>query len=219
MAESGPLSAAEIQCVITDAVENVEFLEGEVLFELGQPSSSLYSLSSGTVKICCHTSDGREQIVGMSSPGNLLVGVQSLSDEYYVYSAVATTIVHACKINRRILLDLVRDKGDVAIRLIGAVNTQLAHSRALVQVLGLTFAAAKIASFLLLMAPNSPHSNGRFAFPFSRKELADILGLSEETVCRLMANMNRTGVVYAPRGNIEIRDWGQLRAIAAGVTS
>ena len=46
--------------------------------------------------------------------------------------------------------------------------------------------------------------------------MAGILGLSEETVCRLMANMKRSGAIYAPRGKIEIRDWNQLHAIVAG---
>jgi hypothetical protein len=38
--------------------------------------------------------------------------------------------------------------------------------------------------------------------------------LSEETVCRLMADMKRSGTIYAPRGKVEIRDWNQLCAIA-----
>jgi DNA-binding Lrp family transcriptional regulator len=50
-------------------------------------------------------------------------------------------------------------------------------------------------------------------------DIASLLGLSEETVCRLMANMKRTGVIYAPRGNIEIRDWEHLQAIADGAAS
>ena len=52
--------------------------------------------------------------------------------------------------------------------------------------------------------------------PFSRGEMASILGLSEETVCRLMANMKRSGAIYAPRGKVEIRDWDLLQGISEG---
>ncbi len=52
--------------------------------------------------------------------------------------------------------------------------------------------------------------------PISRMELASLLGLSEETVCRLMANMKRQGAIYAPHGKVEIRDWDRLHAIADG---
>jgi len=214
--ENGEFSATRIPCMLADTVQRVKFRKGEVLFLEGRPSTSLYSLTCGMVKICCHTSDGREQIVGLSTPGNLLVGIQSINKERYAYTATAATTVHACKLNHRALLAQVQDRGDLAMRLIDAMNAQLAHSRTLMQVMGHKRAAAKIASFILLMTPKSQHTNSRFALPFSRMEIANLLGLTEETVCRLMANMKRTGVVHAPRGKIEIRDSEHLRAIADG---
>ena len=102
------------------------------------------------------------------------------------------------------------------MRLIQAMNAQLAHSRALMEVLGHKCAASKIASFILLMTPKPTKTNGGFALSFSRLEIASLLGLSEETVCRLMASMRREGAINAPRGRIEIRDWDKLHAIADG---
>jgi len=207
---------AELQCMLNDSVQRTTFRHGEILFMQGQPSACLFAVSDGMVKICTHNPDGREQIVGLSSPQSLLVGLQSLNDERYAYSAIAASNVRACKINHRTLIDHVRDRGDLAMRLIEALNSQLAHSRALMEVLGHKCAAAKIASFILLMTPKSKKSNGGFALPFSRLEIASLLGLSEETVCRLMANMKREGAIHAPRGRIEIRDWDRLHAIADG---
>lgn len=215
-AEGIQLSESELQCIGDLAQQKVVFSQGEVLFLQGQPSKSLYSLIEGTVKICTNSADGREQIVGLSSPGNLLVGLQSINDRHHAYTAIAVTPVSACKINHRRLLECVRTRGDIAMRLIQAANSQLAHSRALMEVMGHNCAAAKIASFILLMTPRSEHGNCGFAMPFSRLEMASILGLSEETVCRLMANLKRTGAIYAPRGKIEIRDWSQLHAISEG---
>jgi CRP/FNR family transcriptional regulator len=210
--------SAELQCMLDDSLQRVTFRQGEILFMQGQPSSCLFALSDGMVKICTHNADGREQIVGLSSPQSLLVGLQSMNDERYAYSAIAASNVKACKINHRTLIDRVRDRGDLAMRLIEAMNAQLSHSRALMEVLGHKCAAAKIASFILLMTPKSRKGNGRFALPFSRLEIASLLGLSEETVCRLMANMKREGAIHAPRGRIEIRDWDRLHAIADGKT-
>jgi len=202
--------------MISDTAQKVTFKQGETLFLQGQSSSSLYSLTDGMVKIVSHTPDGREQIVGLSSPGNLLVGLQSLHDKHYAYTGIAATTVQACKINQRTLLARVNDRTDVAMGLIRAVNAQLVHSRALMEVMGHKCATSKIASFILLMTPKSQHSNGRFTLPFSRREMAGLFGLSEETVCRLMADLKRAGVIYAPRGSVEIRDWDQLHAIAGG---
>lgn len=215
-AENEPFLETDEHCAVADAVKQVQFRAGEVLFAQGQPSLSLYSVSSGLVKIACHSPDGREQIVGLSSPGKLLVGLQSINDECYEYTAVAATDVIACKIRHRALLAAVNGRADVALRLMSAMNAQLAHSRSLMLVMGHKSAAAKIASFILLMAPKARSRNNRFTLPFSRKDMAGLLGLSEETVCRQMADMKRRGVIHAPRGKMEIQDWAELRTIADG---
>jgi CRP/FNR family transcriptional regulator len=215
-AEIGRFSATELGCMVADAAKQVTFRAGEVLFAQGQSSSSLYSLTSGLVKITSHSPDGREQIVGFSNPGKLLVGLQSINDECYEYSAVAATDVSACKIMHRALLTAVKDRVDVAMRLISAVNAQLAHSRSLMRVMGHKCAAAKIASFILLVAPEAINGNDRFTLPISRMDMAGLLGLSEETVCRQMAEMKRKGVIYAPRGKMQVKNWHQLRVVAGG---
>jgi CRP-like cAMP-binding protein len=128
---SGPLSSpdGEARCKVADTTHKVQFSKGQVMFLQGQPSTSLYSLSSGMVKICSSLPDGREQIIGLSHPGSLLVGLQSIAEEHYAYSAIAATPVRACRINHEKLLGLVRERGDVAMSLIRAMNAQLAHSR------------------------------------------------------------------------------------------
>jgi CRP/FNR family transcriptional regulator len=202
--------------MVSDAVHQVKFRKGQALFLEGQPSLNLYSLSSGMVKICHNAADGREQIIGLAHPGNLLVGLQSLSDDRYAYSASAATPVRACRINHQALLTKVRERGDVAISLVRALNAQLAHSRALMEVLGHKSAAGKIASLILLMVPEEQHDNTEFSLPLSRREIADLLNLSEETVCRLMAKMKRSGMIKAPRRHVGVLDWDRLRAMADG---
>lgn len=214
--EAARSAATEIRCVLADAVRHVSFNRGEVLFQEGQELSSLFALSSGIVKISCYGTDGREQIVGLSSPGNLLIGLQSLHAKRSAYSATAATDVKACEIRHRVVLERVRRHGELALHLVDAVNMKLAQSRALIRVLGHKNAAAKIASFILLMTPEHSYDYRQYRLPFSRLEIASLLGLSEETVCRQMANLKRLGVVRAPRGSIEITDRHRLRALAEG---
>ncbi len=211
---NGLVAECDLGCLITDAVKQVRFPKGATLLAEGQKCCCLFSLNSGLVKITNHTSDGREQIVGLSTPGKLLVGMQALSAERYEYTAIAETEVSACQIRHRALLRAVRHKGDIAMRIVAALNAQLAHARDLMQVMGQKCAAAKIASFIKLVVPHGHENNKRYALPFSRREIANLLGLSEETVCRQMAKMKRRGILYAPRGRIEILDWHGLQALA-----
>lgn len=212
--DGNPFADPDLRCMITDAVKQVSFVKGEVLFDRGEESSHLYALTRGVVKICCIQPDGNEQIVGISSHGNMLVGLQSINDDCYQYAAVAATDGWACKISHRALVVRARDHGDLSMRLIKALNAQLAHSRKLMRVMSHKCAAAKIASFLSMIVPQPAHLNHPFSLPLSRMEMASLLGLSEETVCRQMAKLKRNGVIYAPRGRIEILDWERLRVVA-----
>jgi CRP/FNR family transcriptional regulator len=208
------MSNGGFDCLVTDSVKQVNYSKGDILFSQGQPSCCVYALTDGIVKITCLAADGHEQIVGLSSPRGLLVGLQSLTDKQYEYSAVAETDVSACKIKQRALMSTVKHDGEVATSLVVALNKQLENSRALLRVIGHHHAAAKIAAFILLVIPDSDHGRHRYKLPFSRSEMANLLGLSEETVCRQMAIMKRDGVLYAPRGSIEILDWDELQDIA-----
>jgi CRP-like cAMP-binding protein len=201
-------------CLIADAVKQVSFEKGDFIFSQNQPSGCVYALTSGVAKIFSVTPDGRENIISFASPGKLMVGLRSLSQETYADSVVAETRITACKIRKRSLLTAVTEDPELALHLIDAMNAQLAMSRALMRVAEHHSAAAKIAAFLLLMLPKDESSSRRFALPFSRREMAGLLGLSEETVCRQMAKMKREDILYAPRGSIEVHDWNRLRAIA-----
>lgn len=214
--EDGPLSSTDLNCLVTDAVKQVNFSAGEVLFAQGQASACLFSLSSGTVKITSNGTEGREQIVGLASPGKLLVGLQSIEQAHYEYSAVAATDGSACKIRHRALIHALETRPEIALRLIVALNAQLAHSRHLMEIMGRKTAAEKIAAFILLQAPKLDVEEDRYTLPFSRNDIAELLGLREETVCRQMANMKRNGVIYAPRGKLRVQNWDRLRTIAEG---
>ncbi len=213
MTSRGSISAAPLTCLISDATHRVKFRKGQVLFLEGQPGLSLYSLANGMVKICTHTEDGREQIVGLSHPGKRLVGLQSISDGRYAYSATAAVALDACKINHNALLTYVQSRGDVAMKLIESLNAQLAYSRKLMKVMGHRSAAAKIASLIMLMVPASEHDKAEYSLPLSRREIAGLLSVSEETVCRVMADMQRSGIIKAPRGVIAVLSWRGLRSL------
>ena len=212
---SGKSERLASNCLVADSVKEVSFSKGDFIFSQDQQSCCVFIVTRGVVKIVSVTPDGREQIVGFANPHKLMVGLQSLSNDHYVNSAVAETNITACKIRRRALLSAVTHNANVALRLIDALNAQLAMTRSLMRAVEHQSAAAKIASLLLLLLPEEKKSSQRrFVLPVSRVEIANILGLSEETVCRQMADMKRQDILYAPRGSIEIHDWDRLRAIA-----
>lgn len=211
-----PHAAAEFTCMLEDAVHAVSFDAGDMLFMQGQPSTAMYAINDGAVKLCTYSPDGWEQIVDITGPWHRLVGLQSINDERYAYSAIAATPITGCRISHRTVLHRAREQGELAMRLIRAINVHLAHSRSLLEVLGHRSAAAKIASFILMMTPKSEDGDAARQLPVSRTEMASLLGLSEETVCRFMASFRRHHAIRTSRGKLEVVDWDRLQAIADG---
>jgi CRP/FNR family transcriptional regulator len=204
----------ELSCLVSESVKQVRFAKGEILFSQDQPSCCVYAITSGVVKIFTVTPHGHEQIVGFANRHRLMVGLQSLSNDAYADSAIAETAVTACKIRKRSLLAAVVNDPEITFRLIAALNSQIAMSRALVRVAEHHGAAAKVAALIMLLCPAVEKGRVEYSLPLSRSEMGHLLGLSEETVCRQMAKMKRDGLFYAPRGRIEIQDWEGLKSVA-----
>ena len=201
-------------CLVFDSVKQVRFSKGDTIFSQNEASCCVYALSSGIVKLCDVSHSGHEQIVGLASPHRLMIGLRSLSRPVYSVSAIAQTDVTACKIRKRSLVTAMSHDPEVAIRLIEALNCLLDLSRELTRVGEHHGARSKIAAFITLLMPHL-NGGGRYLdFPFSRAEMAGLLGLTEETVCRQMAELRRERVLYAPRGRIEILDWNALQDAA-----
>ena len=95
-----------------------------------------------------------------------------------------------------------------------AVSLRMAHSRLVL--LGRKTASERIASFLLEMVERLPEAHPHVLdLPMGRTDIADHLGLTIETVCRVLAHLRRDGIVSIERGSITIRDDDALQQMAA----
>ena len=205
----------EAACIVEKMLHKQVYKKGEVLFREGDTCSHLFALSSGQVKLSYYMPDGREQIIGLGIPGYLL-GFDTLSDETYTYTASALSKAHVCMIRHRDMMAKLKSHQDVAIRVLDALNNELKQTRELLRVIGGKTATEKTASFILSVVPHNDSGDCKFDMPFSRHEIADFLGLSMETVSRVMAELKRAGIIHAPRGTMEIRDASRLRNVASG---
>lgn len=200
-------------CAIHGMICMQTYEQGETIFRKSDPSSYLYILKSGQVKLTSAIPGGRNQIVGLITPGHLL-GVDTLCDEAYAYSATATSTVTACKFKHKAMLSAIKEHPTITTHLLDDLNTKLAQTRAFIEAMGHRTATEKIAACILSIQPKNSSSGENPSLHISRLDLADMLGLTEETVCRVMAKLRRMEIVDAPRGNIFIKDRKQLQNIA-----
>jgi CRP-like cAMP-binding protein len=100
------------------------------------------------------------------------------------------------------------------LRDLTSVSLRTAHTRLVL--LGRKTASERIATFLLEMVERLPQTRARtLDLPMSRTDMADHLGLTIETVCRVLAHIRREGTIAIQRGSIEIRDSVGLQQLAS----
>ena len=100
------------------------------------------------------------------------------------------------------------------LRDLTSISLRTAHARLVL--LGRKTASERIATFLLEMAERLPETRPQVLdLPMSRTDIADHLGLTIETVCRVLAHLRREGTVTVEPGRITIRDGAALRQMAS----
>lgn len=187
----------------------------EIIFRQGETSDWLYVVRAGQVKLSVSGPDGREQIMRIAVAGQL-IGYDTLDDLHHPYTATALTPARLCGIRHRDMLRVLEQNLEVSRRMVQLLNQELSQAQALIHILGQKSSAEKIALFLLSLAPENGHAAPQveLPLPLSRQEMADMLGLTVETVSRLMAELKRERIIDAPRGHIRILDRQGLHAYA-----
>jgi CRP/FNR family transcriptional regulator, nitrogen fixation regulation protein len=172
-----------------------------------------YRILNGCARTVKLMEDGRRQIGEFLMAGDLL-GFDALGT--YDFAAEAVTDVVLRRYPRRMVDALAENNVALARRLrdMTSICLRTAHARLLL--LGRKTASERIASFLLEMAERLPEARSHVLdLPMGRTDIADHLGLTIETVCRVLAHLRRDGTVAIERGSVTIRDGVALQQMAS----
>lgn len=191
---------------------------GQPLFHEGDPATRVFTLTSGCLKLYKLLADGRRQVTGFMFPGDFL-GI-SVDDEY-AFTAESLTHSELCWFPRNRFDGFVEEHGAMERELYRVAAHELAAAQRQMVLLGRKTAAERVASFFLLLAGKVQKATGsppRFIdLPMSRSDIADYLGLTKETVSRVLAALKRDRLVrLAALDRVEILDREGLKDIADG---
>lgn len=191
---------------------------GQTLVWAGDEATLCANLLSGVLKLTATTADGREQIVGLLYPADF---VGRPFAEQAEHSITALTDATLCVFPRKPFEAALSDHTRMERLLLQRTLTALDEARNRMLMLGRRTAGEKVASFLLDMATHlappaaRPGAPVAYDLPLTRAEMADVLGLTIETVSRQMTRLKRTGVIDLPAGRqVRILDPAALRDMA-----
>lgn len=213
------LSASEINTLNTIGRQR-KLTPGQSLIWEDDESVLVANVIEGVLKLSTGTEDGREQIVGVVYPADFIgrpFGGKT------GHSVTALTEATVCVFGRRDFDEFARQHPALEHKLLERTLAELDRTRSWMLLLGRKSAAEKIATFLLDMSERlvatgcEGHGDTleRFELPFSRQQVADVLGLTIETVSRQLTRLKNEGVIDLPsRREIVLLDRDALEAQA-----
>src|SRR5215475_14180923 len=163
------------------------------IYRESTPASYLYKVISGTVRTFKALSDGRRQIRAFYLPGDIF-GVETGPE--HAFSAEAITDAKLLVIEREAVVTLAARDNDVARQLWSLTSRELKHARNHVLLL-IKSAQERVAGFLLEMADRAP-AGDEIELPMPRQDIADYLGLTIETVSRMMTHLEKGAAIALP---------------------
>jgi CRP-like cAMP-binding protein len=189
----------------------------QVIFGEGTPAAALYLLCQGAVKVFHSDRFGRDHILEVAAPGALL-GELALDDgQLMSVSAEALTDAQVVHLPRERLAEFLRRHPDTALRFMAALSRELAVARHKVRELALKSAEGRLAGLLLQFVgadTTAVAAGARVRLPYTRRELAEMIGVSTETAIRLLAGLKRKGAITAAGREVAIADAERLMRIA-----
>ncbi len=198
-------------------VQSVELEAGQPLFDEGEDADFVYNVTAGCVKVYKLLPDGRRQVTGFLFTGDFL-GLAN--QETYAFSAEAVSPANLCRFPRRKLEAVMERFPKLEKKLLSVASHELAVAQEQMLLLGRKTAREKIASFLVSLSKNAarrgqPDNPARV--PMTRSDIGDYLGLTTETVSRVITQLKGEGIIaLQPNGQIELRDRETLDELAEG---
>ncbi len=167
----------------------VKLSAGQVLFHEGDPVTRVFTLTRGTLKLYNLLADGRRHVTGFVYPGGFL-GISM--DEEHVFSAEALDDAQLCWFPRNRFDGFVDKHSPMERELYRMAAHELASAHQQMVLLGRKTATERLATFLIVLA-----GGGRdlVRLPMSRSDIADYLGLTKETVSRVLSAFRRDRLI------------------------
>ncbi|MFQ6116827.1 MAG: Crp/Fnr family transcriptional regulator [Candidatus Bipolaricaulia bacterium] len=201
---------------IDPLVRPIEYEEGRIIFEEGEPVFGVYLLSRGKVKLAKRSPDGRKQILKLVGPGEIL-GEEVLFHER-TYSAYA----RALERSRTYFVTIEEFRGflkthpAVAIRLIEHLSQEIKGFQNKVLETSYGSSLERVSRLLLAIADRwgEEEDGGLYiGLELSRVELAELAGIASETASRLLTRLQERGILALAGSKIIILDHTRLKGL------
>jgi CRP/FNR family nitrogen fixation transcriptional regulator len=172
-------------------INEVNYKKGVEIYGEKEPAEYVYQIKKGAVRSYRLLSDGRRQIGAFHLVGDIFGVVNGEAHRFTTEAIVETTL----RIVKRRSLDVLAESdANVARKLINMTTINLQHAEDHMLLLGRKNSVERVAAFLLEMDRRLTDAVA-ITLPMSRRDIADYLGLTLETVSRALSRLHGVHVL------------------------
>lgn len=196
-AESGGLPLAGTHCRLEP---------GDRLLSAGMPFTSIYAVCAGFLQVTAPDGAGGRHIVRLLLPGDA-AGLDGFAGGIHHGETVALEDCEVCPIPASRASSIADRDGRVAAYLRTLLAQELVEARSHAAAVARLTARQRVASLILALSrrwAERGFSGSAFRLPMGRREIGEHLGLTMETVSRILSDFKSRGWIRLPRRGIEI---------------
>jgi CRP/FNR family transcriptional regulator len=206
------LDKAEIEQLERIISRHRPLRKGEHLYRTADPMKHIYAIRAGVLKSYYLDPQGDEKISDFHLAGEL-VGLDAIGADFFRNNAVALDISSICSIPLAQLEELAGQLPRIRHRVLNALSRQIHYEHQHLNNFRQS-AEHSLAGFLLNLSARYGKlglSTSHFNLPMSRAEIANYLGLTGETISRLLSRFRDDGLINCQGRDIQLLNLAALR--------
>lgn len=188
------------------------------LYRIGDRFTSLYAIRVGHFKSYQQNIAGDRQITGFQMTGELL-GIDAINSERHQCDAVALEDSEVCEIPFELLETLFAQIPTLLHHFHRILSQEITNEQKIIMLLGNMRAEQRFAAFLISLSiayVARGYSATRFQLRMTREDIGNHLGLTIESISRMIAKMRKDLLIQVRQRDVEILDLPALARLAAG---
>ncbi|OIN04314.1 FNR family transcription factor [Oceanisphaera psychrotolerans] len=194
--------------------------KGQELFKAGDPLQALYAIRAGSIKSYTITEQGDEQITAFHLAGDL-IGFDAINNGNHPSFAQALETAMVCEIPYEVLDELSGKLPRLRQQIMRLMSNEINGDQQMILLLSKKTAEERLAAFLHGLSTRFSQrgfSAREFRLTMTRGDIGNYLGLTVETVSRLLGRFQKNHLIEVEGKYIRILDLPELAQLAGSPT-
>ena len=198
-----------------------KYKPGETLFREGNMPVGLYWINHGKVKLYKPGAQGREQIVRLSTEGELLGYRSMICNERYAATAETIEQSYISFVSNKFFNEIIQSNSALSSKLMELLCKDLRNAEEHTAGLAQQSVRERVADVLLYLYKNfGTEEDGKtLQIKLQRKDLAALAGTANETLIRLLRDLKDEAIIDLDRKFIKIEDPKRLENVSMGIAT